>query len=85
MPYPALLQVRQVLQLNEKANGSRLAWGSFDQAVAFQDFDHIVNRGRRDSKVALQIGFRRSLAVDFGVVVDECQVLALFFRERRRN
>src|ERR1700730_4376396 len=35
---------------------------------------------RRDSKVVLQVGLRRRAAVDFVVVINESQVLALFVR-----
>ena len=67
----ALLQSRQVLRLYKEANGSALARSSFDEAVALQGLDHVVNRGRRNLEVALQVQFRGSLAVDLGVVVDE--------------
>ena len=51
------------------------------EAVALKGFNHVVNRRRGNSEVALQIGLSRSLAVDLTVVVDEGKVLALFGRE----
>jgi len=73
-----LLQSRQVLWPHQEADGSRLPWFSFDEAVALQGFNHVVNGRRGNQEVALQIGLSRSLAVDLSVVVDEGEVLALF-------
>src|SRR5256885_8357976 len=39
-----------------------------------------MHRRRRDSKVVLQLGLRRRASVDFVVVINESQVLALFVR-----
>src|SRR5207253_424055 len=80
-----LLQARQVLRLYKEANGSGLPRGSFDKAVALQGLDHIVNRGRRNLEVALQVRLRWRAAVDLGVVVDECQILTLFCGEWRNH
>ena len=41
-----LLQPRQALRLYKEANGSGLPMGSFDEAVALQGLDHVVDRGR---------------------------------------
>ena len=76
-----LLQSRQVLRLYKEANGSGLPRGSFDEAVALQCLDHIVNRRRRNLKVALQVRLCWSLAVDLSVVVNEGQILSLFYGE----
>src|SRR5215472_5910508 len=76
-----LLQSRQVLRLYKEANRSRLPGSSLDKAVALQGLDHIVNRGRGNPEVALQIRLCGSLAVDLGVVVEECQILTLLGRE----
>ena len=67
----------------KEANGSGLPRGSFDEAVALQGLDHIVNRGRGNLEVTLQVRLRRRLAVDLGVVVDEGQILTLFCCEWR--
>jgi hypothetical protein len=73
-----LFQLGQVLRVYTKANGSSPPRGSFDEAVALQSLNHIVNRGWGNPEVAFQIRFRGSLAVDLGVVVDKGQILALF-------
>jgi len=39
-----LLQSRQVLWPHQEADGSRLPGCSFDEAVALQRFNHVVNR-----------------------------------------
>ena len=44
-----------------------------------------MNRRRGNPEVAFQIRFSGGLAVDFGVVVDERQILTLFCGERRCN
>ncbi len=76
-----LLESRQVLRLYKEANGSGLPRGSFDEAVALQGLDHIVDRGRGNLEVALQVRLRGNLAVDLGVGVDEGQILTLFCGE----
>jgi hypothetical protein len=65
----------------KKSNGSRLPGDFFDEAVALQGLDHIVNRGRGNLEVVLQVRLRGSLAVDLGVVVNEGQILTLFCGE----
>jgi hypothetical protein len=70
--------------LYKEASGSGLPRGSFDEAVALQGLDHIVNRGRGNPEIALQVRLR-SLAVDLGVVVDVGQILTLFRRKSRRH
>ena len=80
-----LFQSRQDLRLQKKANGTGLTRGSFDEAVALQGLDHIVNRRRRNSEVAFEVRLRRIPAVDLGVVVDEGQILTLFCSESRCN
>ena len=66
-----------MLWLYKETNGSGLPGGFFDEAVALQGLDHFVDRGWGNLEVALQIRLCRSLAVDFGVAVDEGQVLTL--------
>jgi len=39
--------------------------------------DHLMHGRRGDSEVLLHLGFRRRVPVDFAIIVDECQVLAL--------
>ena len=73
-----LFQSRQECRLYAEANGSGLPRDSFDQAIALQGFDHIVNRGRGNPEVALQVRLRGRPAMDLGVVVDEGQILTLF-------
>src|SRR5215472_16466698 len=77
-----LFQSRKVLRVYTKPNGSSPPRGSFDEAVALQSLNHIVNCGRGNPEVAFQIRFRGSLATDLSVVVDEGQILTLFGGER---
>src|SRR5438105_9186049 len=58
---------------------------SFDEPVALQGLDHIVDRRRGNLEVVLQVRLRWRAAVDLGVVVDECQILTLFCGEWRRH
>ena len=67
-----------MLGLRKKANGSALPGSFFDEAVALQGLDRLVNRGRGNPEVALQVGLRGRLAVDLCVVIDEGKILALF-------
>jgi hypothetical protein len=70
-------QIRQVFTRNQQTDGSSLAWCSLDKAMHFEGQDHLVHGRRRDSKVLLHFGLRRWAAMDFAIVVDERQVLAL--------
>jgi hypothetical protein len=45
--------------------------------MSFERQDHLVHGRWRDSKVLLHVGLRRRAPVDFAVVVNERQVLAL--------
>ncbi len=54
-PDRMLFQSRQALGLDEEANGAALPRSFFDEAVALQGLDHLVNRGRGDLEVALQV------------------------------
>ena len=47
--------------------------------MSFERQDHLVHGRRGDSEVLLHFGLRRWAPVDFAVVVDERQVLALLF------
>src|SRR5439155_11028044 len=67
---------------HKEPNGSRLPRSSFDEAVSLQGLDHLVNRGRRNLEIFLQIRFRRSLAMNLGVMINKRQVLPLLRRER---
>jgi hypothetical protein len=78
-----LLQSRQILRRDKETNGARLPRLSFDEPIAFQGLDHIVDRRRGDPEIVLQVRLRWRAAVDLGVVVDECQILTLFCGEWR--
>ena len=58
-----------MLRPHQEADGSRLPRCSFDDDVALQGLNHVVNRRRGNPEVALQIRLSRSLAVDLRVVV----------------
>jgi len=61
---------------------SGLPGRSLDEPARFERQDHLMHGWRRDSKVLLHFGLRGRASVDFGVVIDEGQVLALFIRIR---
>ena len=56
--------------------------GPSDEAGAFEGEHHLVHAGCRDLEVPLHVGFRRRLAEDTTVGVDEGQVLTLLICER---
>jgi len=78
------LQVWKVLAREQKPEGSALPRSSLNVAVGFECDDHLVNRRRADAKVPLHLGLGRRTTVDFAVVVNEGEILALFMRERFR-
>jgi len=53
----------------------------FDKASSFERYHHLVNRGRADPKILLQVGFGRRPAVQARVLVDVGQILTLLGRE----
>src|SRR5690349_229908 len=60
-------------------DGAGLPRRAFDEAPSFERQDHLVHGRRRDSEVLLHFGLRWRVAVNFAVVIDERQVLPLFF------
>src|SRR5438046_3029912 len=60
-------------------DGAGLPRRAFDEAPSFERQDHLVHGWRRDSEVLLHFGLRWRVAVNFAVVIDERQVLPLFF------
>ena len=48
--------------------------------LAFQRKHHLMHGRRRHAEIPFHVGLRRRSAVDFCVVIDEREVLALFFR-----
>ena len=70
-------QVRQLVARNQQTDGSSLARCSPDKAMSFERQDHLVYGRRRDVEVLLHFGLRGRAPVDFAVVVNERQVLAL--------
>jgi len=78
-----LYQLRQVFRLDEESYGSSPSWRPLDQGIAFKGLDHLVDGGRGNLEVTLEIRFRGSQAMHLRVVVYERQVLPLRFRESR--
>jgi hypothetical protein len=70
-------QVGQLLTRNQQTDGSSPPRCSLDKAASFEGQDHLGHRRRRNLKVPLHFRFRRWAPVDFAVVVNERQVLAL--------
>jgi hypothetical protein len=59
-----------------------LARNTLNEAVDLQRKHHLVDRGRRDSKITLHIGLCRRSSVHLRVVVNKSQVLPLLFGDR---
>ena len=54
-----------------------------NKAVAFERDDHLVDRGRTDAEVALQIGFGGGPSEHVRVGIDEGQIVALLLGKAR--
>lgn len=63
-------------------DGSSLPGCSRDEPARFECQDHLMYGWRRDSKVVLHFGLRGRASVDFAVVIDEGQVLAVAAYEK---
>ena len=77
-------QGRQAFRLNEQFDITRDAWAASDECSALEGQDHLVDRGRGDMEVALQVGLGGRTAHHQRVGVDEGQILALLFGEAMR-
>ena len=55
-----------------------------DEAIAFEDEQHLVDGWRGDAEIALQVAFGRRAAVDLAIGPDESEILALFVGEAGR-
>ena len=70
--------------MDEELDAASDTWLAADEAVALEGEQHLVDRGRRDAEMALQIGFGRRSAEHLGISVDEGEVLPLLRGEARR-
>jgi len=52
-----------------------------NEPEAIKRKDHLVNRGRRDFEIALEVGLSRWPTVDFRVRIEESEILTLQVRE----
>jgi len=66
--------------IEEQPNGTRPSRRAFNEATLLEGDEHPMDGRWRDLEVALEVGLGGRLAVDLGVVVDECEVLALLRR-----
>ena len=66
---------------HEELDASRGAGLTANETISFERHDHLVDRRRADSKVALQVGLGGWASEYVRVSVDEGQVLALLFGE----
>src|SRR5882757_7483517 len=82
---PPLLKVGEVLPCEQQPEGSSLPRSPLNEAVGFECEDHLMHGRRAHAKISLHVGLRRRSAVDFGVVVNEREILALFVREGFRR
>ena len=72
-----MFEWRESVAGDQHLDGSGGAGGAGEQPLPFEGEDHLVDGGRRDAEVALDVGLRGRAPVDSGVVVDEGEVLAL--------
>ena len=71
------LPVRQLITSQQELDRPSCARSALDELPLLKRDDHVVDGRGRHLEVALQVGFSRRNAVEFGVVVDERQVLSL--------
>ena len=72
-----LFEQRQVDYWDKDVERSCLTSRALKMAASLQRENHLMNRGRRNVEVRLDVRFRGRATVDLLVVVDESQVLAL--------
>src|SRR5208282_3911711 len=73
------LQIRELLAPQAELNRPTRARDALNEPTLLQRDDHGVDRRGRHPEAALHVGFSGRDAVEFGVVMDERQVLALRF------
>ncbi len=78
------MQRWQLIGRQQYANTSCPSRSTANQALFLQVYQHSVDRRMRYAKVSLHVGFSRRVADNFGVVVDERQVLTLFLCVKMR-
>src|SRR2546425_10356116 len=74
------ISLHQRLVLHHRAGAVetvRAPWHTLDASFLLQRHDHLVHRRSRDPKIALHICFGWRLTIEFGVVINERQVLPL--------
>ena len=69
---------------NEELDASGDAGLAADQSGPIEVENHLMDRGRADTEVALHVGFGRGLSEHPRIDVDEGQILALLFGEALR-
>ena len=69
------------MRLKQNLDAASRAGLTPDEPGAFEGEDHLMDGGRRDAEMALQVGFGRWSAEHLRVGVDEGQILALLRRE----
>lgn len=70
---------------NEELDASGDAGFAADQSGPIEVEDHLMDRGRADTKVTLDVGFGGGPSEDTRINADEGQVLALLFGEALRD
>src|SRR5437879_41968 len=71
------LEHGEVLWWDEDFDASGGSGRATDEGQTLEGEDHLVNRGRRDLEVSLQLGLGGWIPMDAAIGVDEGQVLAL--------
>jgi hypothetical protein len=66
---------------NEDLDASGDAGLTLNEAISFERYDHLMDRGRADLKVALHVGLGGRASEHVRVGIDEGQVLALLLGE----
>src|SRR5438093_333444 len=67
---------------DQQSNGSALPRRTGNQSLGFQSNDHLMYGRRCDPEIVLHVSLRGSAPHNLSVVVDEGQILPLFFSVR---
>lgn len=81
--HPWSSQYRQRLGGDEQFDAAGNAWLASDQAGSLQRDEHLMDRGRRDREIPLDVRFGGRATQHTRVRIDERQVLTLLGRKRR--
>ena len=73
-------KIGYVLAIYQQLDRTRASTFTRNKSTFVERHDHVVDGWWRDAEESLEVGLRWSPPVNFRVVVDECEILALFKR-----